>query len=186
MSFHVRCDWCGAGLYKDDQAVMSVKIERKSELRTMERRWAEEVRPTLHYCVAGSVDYNRMGLPGGGEELDSCYERAIAAIQGTATTPPDMGMEWRLMPIDGEGAGSVEPAIGLEARPDADIANLEIGVRAHNALRKAGIESIHELAALTASQLAEIEGVGPTMAEQIKEGLRRWDASFPPGRKEAH
>ena len=33
---------------------------------------------------------------------DKCYDRAIAAIKGTPVGDPGMGMEWRLVPIEGE------------------------------------------------------------------------------------
>lgn len=105
MGYHRRCDWCDAFLGHDtDFAEMPVKIQRRRRTRNDEH-WAEEARPTRFFCVAPEPDregQNRMGLPEVEEETDSCYDRAIRAIVGTKIEKPDMGMEWRLVPVGAE------------------------------------------------------------------------------------
>ena len=108
MSYWVVCNWCGRTIGKDDdRAVLTVTIDRRIEQTVLGRKWDEEVRPTLHFCVGQRIDANRMGMDFRdlGLEDGSCFERAIATVNGTKASPPDMGMEWRLMPTNDDGSG---------------------------------------------------------------------------------
>lgn len=86
--FRVHCDWCGEVLYKVDHARLDVAIKREGGTRR-EREWAEEVRPTLHFCVNERTDFNRMGIEGAAQDdAGSCFAKAMAAVRGTELEPP--------------------------------------------------------------------------------------------------
>lgn len=167
MGFHVRCNWCGKHLYDEDMAVLKVTIDRRKATR-LESRWAEETRPTLHFCVAPAVDYNRMGIEDGRQDdAGSCFARAVAAINGTSTKPPDMGMEWRLMPAS-RRVGDPPPPLADELSGLFDA----ITPRASQSLRRAGLctpEALRE--AYSDGSLFALTGVGVKTVAQIEAAL---------------
>lgn len=160
MTYWVECDWCGKALYGKDQAVMEVHVERERTGK-LEARWAEEVRPTLHFCAAPEVDYNRMGLTEGRpDDLDSCYQRAVSSIKGRKTEPPNLGMEWRLVPVAAETAA--EGNVSDEQRKAASKWLRSFGgltPRAHMALVRRGIDRA-TAERMSDEELLEITGVG--------------------------
>ena len=118
--FWTKCDWCGAVLKDEDYAKLDVTIVRR-RAGTLAGRWAEEPRPTLHFCVDAELDLDRMGLESSGYDggsADCCYERGIAVINGVKSEPPDMGLEWRLVPA-GEQAVDTRRAAATDADEDA-------------------------------------------------------------------
>ena len=105
MSYHTECDWCGAWLgHDDDQAQMTVTIKHRRGKGTLDAKWAEETKQTRHFCASPKEDTDEGGRNRAGlipeSELDSCYERAIAAMTRTELADPGMGMEWRLMRVE--------------------------------------------------------------------------------------
>jgi hypothetical protein len=51
MTIQTHCDWCAENLHEKDHAEMCVTIQRLGSSPVLERRWAEEVRATRHFCV---------------------------------------------------------------------------------------------------------------------------------------
>lgn len=112
MSYHTRCDWCGEVIAPDDdRAVMPVTITHPGGRSTLRAKWAEETRPTLHFCASPVEDTDDDGRDRAGlipeERFDSCFDRAVALITGTRLRDPGFGMEWRLVPV--EDAPAPEP-----------------------------------------------------------------------------
>jgi hypothetical protein len=191
MSYRTHCDWCGEWLsHGADQAVMQVTIYHRNGRGTLEAKWAEETRPTRHFCAAPKEDTddggrNRMGLVPE-DRLDSCYDRAIAAITGSELRDPGMGMEWRLMPVD---APHVDPSTGAprpvkldwaahsrlfdERMKPGGIGALEDAIppSAWSAVVRTGIVTIAQLEALTDEQLLAMRGIGATSVRRIREAI---------------
>jgi hypothetical protein len=128
MGFRAHCNWCGEYInLGGDHAELCVTIQRKRATK-LESRFAQQVRPTLHFCVTPNGDNDRMGIDEDASDPDSCYERAMAMIEGRETAEPNMGMEWRLVPVGGEsheptrraqkGDPTPEP---VPVRADADL-----------------------------------------------------------------
>lgn len=177
MGYRVHCDWCGEALYQVDKAVLPVTIarERSNEL---EAKWAADTLPTLHFCVSAQTDhesYKRMGLRPVEDLEESCFDRALAAIKGTKTKPPDMGMEWRLVSVGGsprtvraEVADSLgtETVAGVEPALRAVLARLSY--RARLALPRAGIRTLEQLSSKTDEELLEVPGVGQGTLQTIR------------------
>jgi hypothetical protein len=164
MGYRVRCDWCGCDLRHGEFAELPVSIKRR-RTSALDSKWAEEVRPTLHLCVNANQGHERMGitLP---DDTDACYERAIAAITGTTTEQPDMGMEWRLVPIG--ATVHPPPKAGAEAAPDLAEILSHLPPQFRYALPEAGISTLAQLDAMTDSQLLAIKGIGPTVVARLR------------------
>jgi hypothetical protein len=171
MAFRTHCDWCGELLYEQDHAEMRVTINRIEGMPSeLERRWAQEVRATRHFCVGSLPDkdsYDRMGLEvPKSHDTHSCYARAIAAITGTETEAPSMGMEWKLVPMS-ESPRFRGTQIVLGTTP---LTVLCLKVSTERTLEAAGI--------LTAEHAADIRqrggmpwGLGPRRALELDKAL---------------
>jgi hypothetical protein len=147
------CDWCGEALYRVDYAKMAITIQRVKGTY-LERKWAEEVEVTRHFCVAPKVDRNRMGLEAEDDDRsDSCYGRAIAAITGMELEQPDMGMEWRLVPT-----ATSTPFVPLS--DEMRIQFQRLTPRAQSALNAKRITTVEQIDARSDDHLLAIEGVG--------------------------
>ncbi len=203
MGFSVYCNWCGTTLYNEDMARLTVEIQRNAQTK-LDARWAVEARPTLHFCVKPKVDFGRMGLSADDhDDAGSCYARAIATINGEETESPDMGLEWRLVPVDAPEREErprpnrvVQPVRTVQGRPDplapfraqigkwADglgdprandsIETLYIRVPTHTALRRAGIETVEDLIhVIEHDALSAVRGIGVGRAQEIGCALDR-------------
>ena len=163
-----QCDWCGAWLYGKDFAEMPVTIHR-AKGTTLERRWAEEMKPTRHFCVNPRTDYPRMGLNAadlnGDDDAGSCYAKAIASIRGTQLKPPDMGMEWRLVPS--QTAEREAERVPLSAEMRAQFERLAPGPR--SALVKANVTTVERIDAMSDDQLLAIDYVGVKTVRILRE-----------------
>ena len=139
MSYRTHCDWCGKHLaYEDDQAVMPVTIYHRRGKGAMDAKWAEETSVTRHFCARPKA-----GGDGPVDDGERCYDRAIAAIKGTAVSDPGFGMEWRIVPI-GEGAPAPLPAPPARA-PGVPVAAAD-GPRAGRHVRGRPVtRELHEL-----------------------------------------
>jgi hypothetical protein len=173
MGYSVRCDWCGCNLSSGHFAEMPVKIKHRRR-SALDSAWADEVRPTMHFCVPSDEGHNRMGIESQDGE-DCCYERARALISGTSTDTPDMGMEWRLVPV---GASILAASNwGREAEPDlADLLS-HLPAQFRYALPRAGITTLAQLDAMTDEQLLAIKGMGPSVLARLRAAPRRKTAS---------
>lgn len=177
MGYVIHCDWCGAALYECDRAKLPVTIDR-FKANPLERRWAEETKPTLFFCVD---DEN--GSPGG------CFERALRAIRGTGGVPPDMGMEWRLVPV----GATVIPTTGdlvLDevACVQAD-SNLEEFLntlapspqrKLHRALSRAGISTLEQIEEMTDDEFVAIRECGWTLCRKVRKFIAARDIARTP------
>lgn len=101
-------------------------------------------------------------MPDMEDELpESCYDRAIAAIKGTPTSTPNMGLEWRLVPV-GTTLEAPSPRASVLAPGDPALrACLErLPTRGRHALRLAGITTVAQIQAMTDPELLALPGVG--------------------------
>jgi hypothetical protein len=192
MSYYVECNWCGANLHGRDHAQLGVLIKRTR------RRLRDETRPMMHFCVADDgLDYDRLGLEPG-EEAESCLTRALAAVDGTELQQPDMGMEWRLVPVGSTVRETeVVPAdTGLMAEPLWEDAyrgrgwrrelveqGLDLDSRGRpgpfNVYRlRDHYETVGDLKrAIDDESLRDVKGVGPSTFAWIKEQVYAFLAS---------
>jgi hypothetical protein len=191
MTFFVECDWCGETLHDKDHAVLLVTVKRQRS-GVLEGKWAEEVRPTRHLCVGQELDFNRLGLPDGiQDDTGSCYQRAIAAMCGLETDQPNLGMEWRLVPVDEPWPSkkvmraSVSEARRLAQRdrldqvsPDlARIILARLPVARKYALPNAGITTVAQVAEMTDDELLALPGIGWGILRQLREALAELETS---------
>lgn len=178
MTYWRQCDWCGKHLDQDDDhAEMPVTIHHPGGRSRLDARWAEETKPTRFFCAAPRPDTDRDGRDRAGlvpdtPEFTSCYDRAIAAITGTKLSDPGMGLEWRLVAV-GEHR---EPTPRRRPGDGETIAELEIGVRAYNALLRAGIGTVGQLRALVdEGELWTVRGLGQKAVTEIMNALDTFD-----------
>jgi hypothetical protein len=175
MGYHYKCDWCGACLNGEDYAKLPVAVKRRRRTRN-EAHWAEEVRPTLFFCVPPEPDregLNRMGLPDDETPSDSCFERAMLAIQGTDTETPDMGLEWRLVPIGArvsEGRRASREPVQLSDGVLGFLNTLAPSPRStlNRALRKANLTTLDEIEEMGVDELMGIKGIGQTTVTKLR------------------
>lgn len=179
MSYRTHCDWCGEYLApEDDQAVMPVTIQHRRGNGTLDAKWAEETKPTRHFCASPREERdrngrNRMGIMAGDSASDSCYDRALAAIRGTESTTPDMGMEWRLVEV-----GNQKDRERVTKKLDAErlacaywLAGVNrLGSRAMRSLVDAYVDA-DRAADMTDEELLALDGVGPGAVRAIREAL---------------
>lgn len=174
MGYRIHCNWCGENLYKVDKAVLGVTIERR-RANALEAKWAEETKPTMHFCVSPEPDrkaYNRMGLEPDEHAGESCFDKAVSMIEGRELAEPDMGFEWQLVSVDSDPKTDAATQPGRE-RPGSRGANykpLEPDLRAcvHSslssscwfALPRAGISTFAQVEAMTDDELLAVSGVG--------------------------
>src|SRR5450755_3005664 len=134
MAYRTHCAWCGAWLARDaDYAEMSGTIHHRKGKSALDAKWAEEPCITRHFCASPREDTDRGGRNRAGlvpeDSFDRCYDRAIAAIEGTKLSDPGMGMEWRLMPVgDNESpptAATSDP--GTYREDDRDLSMYHVG-----------------------------------------------------------
>jgi hypothetical protein len=191
MGYYVTCNWCGESIgHDEDCATVPVEIKRRNKSRgILDREWAKEVRPTLHFHVSELEDRDRMGLSAElNDEPDCCYMRAMAVVKGRGTETPDMGMEWRLVPVDDDvsttvdtastvagakGHGNRTPApvqVQADADLDALLATLAPSPRAalDRAFRRADISTLEQIEAMSDDDLMAINGIGWTTRCKIR------------------
>jgi hypothetical protein len=193
MSYRTHCDWCGGHLaYEEDRAVMPVTIYHRKSRGLPEAKWIEETCVMRHFCVVpkgddgdgrGRAELAAAGCP------DTCYDRAIAAITGTKLSDPGMGMEWRMMSVDGgEQRPAIEgaPAAPVPALDPDEIVSLDgarvtrelrdviverLPPKGRRALPRAGIASLDQVAAMTDDQLLAIDGVGRRALQALRQAV---------------
>lgn len=183
MSYRTHCDWCGKPIgYEEDQAALAVTIyHRRDKKSRLDAQWAEETKPTRHFCASPKEDTDRGGRNRAGlvpeDHSDSCYDRAIAAIRGTKLADPGMGMEWRLMPVEERTAPTAAPASDWStnyaaACADGGIWN-DFGLSrgAKWALVRAGISRIDTLAECSDSDLLAVSDIGPKRLAEIRRAI---------------
>jgi hypothetical protein len=155
---------------------MPVTIYHRRGKGALDAKWAEEVTVTRHFCARPKA-----GGEGPVDRRERCYDRAIAAIKGTAVSDPGLGMEWRIVPIaDGEPdpVPKLARAAGVPAPPTSDPSQIvafagtyvtrelhevikqRLPAKRHGVLPGAGIQSLDQVAAMTDEQLLAIEGIG--------------------------
>lgn len=172
MSYYVECDWCGEVLTGQDHAVLPVTIKRQRASRER-AHWAEETRPTIHLCVGEEVDYDRLGMRDHIDDGESCFTRAMAAIHSIETAPPNLGMEWRLVPMQNEEStptnGKHAPRGPVAEDLRAILATLAPKVR--YALPRAGITTIAQVEAMTDGELEALPGVGLGTVRALRQAI---------------
>jgi hypothetical protein len=157
----------------------------------MDAKWAEEVRPTLHFCITPRPDNDRLGLPDPEDDkidAGSCYQRALAMIRGRVTEAPetpDLGLEWRLVPVgaklvtpddDHADEGAVDDAPGVRWGKSITMEMrihelLGLGPRAAYALHHVGVLTIADAAARPEAELLRVPGVGPKTMQVVRRAI---------------
>jgi hypothetical protein len=168
MGYRVVCDWCGCNLTSGHFAELPVNIKHRRR-SALDSAWASEARPTMHFCVPSDEGHDRMGIQSEGG--DGCYERAKAMIEGAVSERPDMGMEWRLVPI----GGVVLAARDLRRKAEPDLAELlsHLPAQFRYALPEAGITTLAQFDEMTDEQLLAIKGMGPGVLARLRAAPRR-------------
>jgi hypothetical protein len=165
MTYIITCDWCGEHIDNEtDCARLPITIQRRRR-NALDAKWAEETKPTLFFCVDPSIN-EASGSPGG------CFEHAMRAIAGTPTEMPDMGMEWRLVPVGatadieqhGRWRGNRTPApapVTAEADLTAYLSTLAPSPAAalRRALQRAEVLTLDQVDAMSDDDLLAIKGV---------------------------
>lgn len=187
MSFWIVCDWCGKRLNakENNYAILTVEISHPGAI-------FKEVDTSRHLCANRSHRdlADRMGLPIGSLEGDpTCYERAVAAIEGTPTDRPDMGMEWRLVPIhpdrpdhrralpdDTDSRLAVLEKARQEANQDDGIGTLSLHHATYIALVRNGITKIAQVEAMTDDELLVIPRIGPGRLSELRAAVAKRQA----------
>jgi hypothetical protein len=194
MSYRTHCDWCGGHLaYEDDRAVMPVTIYHRRGRGSPEAKWIEETCVMRHFCVVpkgdGHEGRSRAELAAAGR-LDTCYDRAIAAITGTKLSDPGMGMEWRMVSVDDgdqrpaaiqRGSAAPAPAIDPDeivpldgervTRELRDVIVQRLAPKRRHVLPRAGIASLDQVAAMTDDELLAIDGIGRNTLQALREAV---------------
>jgi hypothetical protein len=124
---------------------------------------------------------NRAGLVPE-DSFDRCYDRAIAAIEGTKLSDPGMGMEWRLMPVgDNKSpptAATSDP--GTYREDDRDLSMYHVGAvdtdrglsyGTRSVLSNAGLLWIDELDAMSDRDLVRVRGIGNKRLTEVRRML---------------
>ena len=169
MGVRVECDWCRQAI-PAGTAYVTVQIDGQI-VKGHPANDPEDVGgPARVYC--GLDRYNdddpaangvSIGRDGWGHRT-SCAQRMLAALNGNPVGRADMGLEWRLVP---QVAPSPDYFI------DGAVELLEMSSRALVAIRKAGIDRVHELARLTEAEWRAIPGIKDAGAQEIREALHR-------------
>ena len=192
MSYRVHCNWCGKQLFREDMAVLEITVERRAAASRRERDWAQEKRPTLHFCVGENLDTNRMGMSDMRvDDPDSCFTRALAAVNGRKTEQPNMGLEWRLMRVSDPTANepASKPAVKIPDPPEDPGELVRFGGEMITAglhhvietritparkftLTRAGITSLDQVAAMSDDELLKIDGLGHGILRELRQAIR--------------
>jgi hypothetical protein len=188
MSYRTHCDWCGAHLaYEADQAIMPVTIYHRRGKGALDAKWAEEVGVTRHFCAEPKSEDGRPQGSG-----TKCYDRAMAAIKGTPVADPGMGMEWRLVAIEGDAqpataadgdatsapaapAGDPAAVVAFEnthvTRELHDVITTRLASKRRGVLPRAGIVSLDQVAVMSDAELLAIDGVGRGTVRRLREAV---------------
>jgi hypothetical protein len=187
MAFRTHCDWSGKYLaYEDDRAVLGVTIYHPRGKGALDAKWAEETKPTRHFCAAAKdsdVDRhgrNRMGLVPDEPEFDSCYDRAIATIKGRELSDPGMGLEWRLVAVEDKApepnCAEARQANYDAAKADGGAGELEqYGLEWHQTIRPlvlGGFVRVDDVAEASDEELLCLPRIGPKRLADIRRAVK--------------
>jgi hypothetical protein len=176
--YYYQCDWCG-GQIDTQQPYAKANIKIVSASRDRLGRREETVEPTrfFHANPLRSLDeWDRLGIEVKDEGLsDCCYTRALNQIEGEPDSgTPDMGMEWRLVPVDAPVGETRAAPTSKPVPADADLgdflATLAPSPRhaLSRTLERAGVDTLEGLEALTVDDLMEMPGIGWTTVKKIR------------------
>lgn len=172
--YHYECDWCGEPIKVEKEPFVKASITlvttKRRDYSSKREEYAEPTR-FFHAHDLRSVDeFDRLGIEVKHESLgDCCYTRALRQIEGVAPdTPPDMGLEWRLVPInEPQGEAAARDSVNrLSTGPDAELEDFLATLspswktRIGNALQRAKVSTLDQLALLSPSEITRISEMG--------------------------
>jgi hypothetical protein len=182
--YHFACDWCGEQIKTQREPYVETSIQLISLGTDRLGKREQHMGPTrfFHARDLQSVDeLDRLGIEVKHEEIgDCCYTRALKQLEGVPVTDPGAGLEWRLVPVEGDeklAGGPVRVKGKLVERDD----ELEAFCKWHTArapgqriaLRRAldagNIETFQLLTELTDQDLRSLPGIGPRIVAAIRE-----------------
>lgn len=173
MGIRVECDWCRQAIEAGEPYV-TVEINGKIIEGCPQNEPKSVDGPARVYCgqdryTDDDLAARGLGIGSRGQEENwghrpSCAQRMLAALHGNPIGRADMGLEWRLV---------AQVAPRADYLIDAPVEALELPGRTLVALRKAGIERIHELARLTEAEWRAISGIAGGGAAEIHNALHK-------------
>jgi hypothetical protein len=174
MGIRVECDWCHQAI-PPGTPYITIEIDGKA-VRKGGGEAQEVFAPARVYCGSGDGERN-------------CAERLLALLDANPGGPVDMGMEWRLVAVDGEPerptrarAGDFRPAPEPVAA-DADLQtfidsfNAGMHIKLRRAFEGAGYTTLDQLSAVTAEELMAINGIGWTTVTRLRNYVAERDAA---------
>ncbi|MFZ2049532.1 MAG: hypothetical protein WAU69_01215 [Solirubrobacteraceae bacterium] len=103
--YQYECDWCGRRINPFREQYVEASIEIVTGEKDYAGRAQNRVEPSRFFHVTplrSREEWDRLGLEleVGSEEIgDCCYTRALRHIEPADLSEPDMGLEWRLVPV---------------------------------------------------------------------------------------
>jgi hypothetical protein len=174
LGIRVECDWCRQTIPAGAPYV-TVEIDGKISSGHSGSDPVSVSQPARVFCGNDRLLDDDPATHGwqtdaGWGRRESCAKRMLAALEGNPVGRADCGMEWRLVP-----QAAPHPELLIDAPLDA----LKLSNRTRAMLEKAGITTVHDLAALTKAQWLAIKGIAGPSAEEIRKALHRHQSADP-------
>lgn len=174
MGIRVECDWCRRKIEPGERYV-TVQIDGQIVTGHHANEPKDVGGPARVYCGLDRYEdddpaANGYTIGGGRHHRPSCASRMLAALDGNPAGRTDMGLEWRLV-------AQVAPSATYLIEGPVD--TLELGGRVRAALKKAGVDTVRQLAQLTGAQWQAIPGITERGAEEILMALHRYQKVKP-------
>lgn len=181
--YYYLCDWCGKSISAGQETYVKAAIEIVNTSIGARGRPKTTTEPARFFHVnpiRSRNEWDRLGIEVKDESLgDCCYTRALKAIEGQPDwETPDMGMEWRLVPIGATIQEKAHRAVGqpepLVVSPDAGLSELlaTFTPSPRNALARAlgnaGISTLEQLEAMSDDELMATPRIGWTTRTRIR------------------
>jgi len=207
--YHYQCDWCGEQIRVASEQHVRANIALVTDQTDYRGKREEEAEPSRFFHVTprrSRDEWDRLGLEVRNEEIgDCCYTRALRAIEGSGWEEPDAGLEWRLVPVGArltEDGAIEEPSCDpldweplwttsthghpIPRRDDPRFrllgSRLMPGVLNGRRYLEADIKTVGDLRrALADGSITRVRGVGPKIAEIIKDAFEEFLASVAAG-----
>jgi Helix-hairpin-helix domain len=169
MGIRVECDWCREAIATGESYV-TLAIDGKIN--------REDVSGPARVFCGGR----------GGKNEQSCGSRLLALLNGNPGGRVDMGMEWQLVEVSGalESDQRHRHSTPRPVSADADLAEFLATIsdghqtRTRNALAKAGLATLDEIAAMSDDDLMAINGIGWTLRTKMRHFIAAREAAAGP------
>jgi hypothetical protein len=170
--YHYQCDWCGESIdVKLPYVRAAIEVVTTARSRLGEREKVIEPTRFFHaHDLRGVEEFDRLGIEVKDQNLgDCCYTRALRQIEGVGPdTLPDMGLEWRLVPVGAEIASPSprrsrkQPPPDGPWNPDAVISRFVLGLspKVKHAVRRARINTVEQIEGMSDEEILRLDGIG--------------------------